>query len=106
MSRSSRVRFDCLAAMRALAEESRLKLVRRLLAGPCCVNDLCDSLGLTPYNASKHLRVLREAGLVAMEKQSQQHVYALAAGLRRRLRPGTQTLDLGCCQFHLDKIQD
>ena len=92
--------------MRALAEESRLKLVRRLLTGPCCVNELCESLGLTPYNASQNLRVLREAGLVAMEKPSQPPVYALAADLLRRMQPGTQTLDLGCCQFHLDKIQD
>ena len=99
-----RVSFDCLSAMRALGEPTRLALVKALLKGPSCVNELCEALEATPYNASKHLRVLREAGLIEVEKQSQQRVYSLAEAFRSRMKPGTQTLDLGCCQFHLDQI--
>ena len=105
MPRSSRrAPFDCLTAMRALGEPTRLALVRALLDGPHCVNELCAALDATPYNASKHLRVLREAGLIEVEKHSQQRVYSLAEAFRARLKPGTQTLDLGCCQFHLDQF--
>jgi hypothetical protein len=32
-------------------------------------------------------------------------VYSLAEAFRERLKPGTRTLDLGCCQFHLDQFQ-
>ncbi len=106
MPRSSRrVPFDCLSAMRALGEPTRFALVRSLLDGPQCVNRLCEVLSITAYNASKHLRVLREAGLIEVEKNSQQRVYSLAEDFRTRMKPGTQTLDLGCCQFHLDQFQ-
>lgn len=106
MPRSSRVHFDCLTAMRALGEPTRFSLVRALLGGPLCVNDLCEALTATPYNVSKHLRVLREAGLIEVEKHSQQRVYSLAEAFRSRMNPGTQTLDLGCCQFHLDQFEE
>lgn len=105
MPRSSRVHFDCLTAMRALGEPTRLSLVKALLEGPRCVNDLCEELSATAYNASKHLRVLREAGLIEVEKHSQQRVYSLAEAFRSRMKPGTHILDLGCCQFHLDQIE-
>lgn len=105
MPRSRRVHFDCLTAMRALGEPTRFALVRALLGGPRCVNDLCEELSATAYNASKHLRVLREAGLIEVEKHSQQRVYSLAEAFRSRMKPGTQTLDLGCCQFHLDQFE-
>lgn len=98
--------FDCLAAIRALGEPTRIALIRALMNGPLCVNGLCEVLSATPYNASKHLRILREAGLIQVEKQSQQRVYSLADAFRTRLKQGTQTLDLGCCQFHFDQFPD
>jgi len=92
--------------MRALGEPTRLRLVRQLIAGPSAVGDLCGCLGATPYNVSKHLRVLREAGLLEMEKQGQQHIYSLAGTFRRRLARDGKMLDLGCCQFHFDQLPD
>ena len=91
--------------MRALGEPTRFALVRVLLDGPRCVNELCLATSATPYNVSKHLRVLREAGLIEVEQNSQQRIYALAEAFSSRLKPGTRTLDLGCCQFHLDDFE-
>jgi DNA-binding MarR family transcriptional regulator len=65
----ARKTFDCLSAMRALGEPTRLRLVRQLIAGAKPVTELCDTLHVTPYNVSKHLRVLKEAGLLEVEKQ-------------------------------------
>ena len=70
------------------------------------MTELCDTLHVTPYNVSKHLRVLKEAGLVEVEKQGQQRIYALAATFREKLSNNANTLDLICCQFHFDKLPE
>lgn len=98
--------FDCLAAMRAMGEPTRLRLVRQLISGPKSVTDLCESLAATTYNVSKHLRVLREAGLLDVEKHGQQRIYALAAAFREKLVHHSMKLDLGCCQFDFDKLPE
>ena len=98
--------FDCITAMKALGEESRLRIMRRLLAGPAHVNELATALTITPYNISKHLRILREAGLVIQEKQAQQRVYTLAQEFAAHLEANLQVLDLGCCQFDFSKLPE
>ncbi len=98
--------FDCLSAMRALGEPTRLRLLRQLIGGAKPVTELCETLQVTPYNVSKHLRVLKEAGLLEVEKQGQQRIYALAAAFCEKLSRNANTLDLGCCQFHFDKLPE
>jgi DNA-binding transcriptional ArsR family regulator len=44
---------------------------------PCSVNDLVAALSVTQPTASKHLRVLRTAGLVRAERVAQRRIYAL-----------------------------
>lgn len=105
-SRSASHSFDCLSAMRVLGEPTRLRLVRQLIGGAKAVTELCDALQVTPYNVSKHLRVLKEAGLLEVEKQGQQRIYTLAAAFRAKLSNNAKTLDLGCCQFHFDKLPE
>lgn len=98
--------FDCLAAMRALGEPSRLRIVRQLLDGPHSVNDLCAALELTAYNVSRHLTVLKSAGLVQVEPQAQQRIYDLAEEFQKRLSKNKRILDLGCCQFDFAKMPE
>ena len=47
---------------------------------PRPVGELVDRLGLTQPGTSKHLRVLREAGLVQVRQEAQRRVYALDPG--------------------------
>ena len=61
-------KFDCIHALKALGEESRMRILRMLMAKERSVNEIAESLGMTQYNVSKHLRVLREASL--LEQQS------------------------------------
>ncbi len=90
--------------MRALGEESRLRIVRLLLKQPRNVNELAEALELPQYNVSKHLRVLKEAGLVSLRKEGQQRVYGLAATFTAHLADNKNVLDLGCCQFDFSKL--
>jgi DNA-binding transcriptional ArsR family regulator len=69
----------------ALAEPNRLRIVELLRVGARTVGDIGERLELNQPQVSKHLRVLREAGLVDVEARAQQRVYALRAKPLRQL---------------------
>jgi len=96
--------FHCIDAIRALGEESRLRLLKLLLRREGTVSELATELSLTTYNASKHLRILREAGLVDCEKRGQLRVYQIAGEFRNHLDKNDNVLDLGCCLFRFDEL--
>lgn len=60
-----------------LAEPTRRRILDELLTAPCSVNELVKRLRLTQPQASKHLRVLREAGLVSVHREAQRRRYEL-----------------------------
>ncbi len=61
----------------ALAEPNRLRIVEMLRKGPSSVNEIAERLELSQPLVSKHLRVLREAGVVRARREAQQRVYEL-----------------------------
>ena len=65
------------AILRALADESRLTLVEALATGPASAGELAALLPIARPGVSRHLRVLREAGLVQVRKEAQRRVYQL-----------------------------
>ncbi len=65
------------AVFKALGSPARLTLVRTLIEGERCVCDLVDAVGLGWSTTSKHLDVLREAGVVASEKRAQKIFYRI-----------------------------
>ena len=66
-----------LDTFRALADPSRLRIVELLSGGPLPVGAVVDRLGIRQPQASKHLRVLSEAGLVEVRPVAQQRIYTL-----------------------------
>ena len=62
---------------RALGNPSRLKLVRTLMDGERCVCDLVQAVDLGWSTTSKHLDLLREAGIVSSERRGQKIFYRL-----------------------------
>jgi ArsR family transcriptional regulator len=65
------------AVFKALGSPARLTLVRTLTAGERCVCDLVAACGLGWSTTSKHLEVLREAGVVSSDKRGQKIFYRL-----------------------------
>jgi DNA-binding transcriptional ArsR family regulator len=61
-----------------LAEPARRRILDLLLEKPRPVGELTERLGLTQPGTSKHLRVLREAGLVQVRPDAQRRVYELS----------------------------
>src|SRR5687768_18137990 len=71
-------------AFNAIAEPQRRDILVLLRAGERPVHDLAQELGMSQTRASKHLRVLREVGLVRDRRAGKHRLYGLDA---RGLRP-------------------
>ncbi len=64
----------------AIAEPNRRRLLELLRSGEWAAGDLVKATGLSQPGASKHLRQLREAGLVSARAEGQKRLYRLEAG--------------------------
>jgi DNA-binding transcriptional ArsR family regulator len=71
-------------AFNAVAEPRRRQILDLLAGGERPVNDIVERLGLAQPQASKHLRVLREVGLVRVREEGRQRFYRLRG---RPLKP-------------------
>lgn len=100
-----------MTAFEAVAEPTRRAILDLLIAGPRPVSELVDCTGLSQPNTSRHLRVLREAGLVQSRPQGQQRVYALRpeglAELESWLAPYRRlwAASLDALESHLDEME-
>jgi DNA-binding transcriptional ArsR family regulator len=63
----------------AIAEPQRREILNLLVQGERSVNDIVEALGLKQPQVSKHLRVLREVGLVRVREAGQQRFYQLTS---------------------------
>lgn len=63
---------------KALGSETRLGILRRIMADGMCVSELQDELGRSQPNISQHLGVLRDRGVVRAEREGTRVSYRLA----------------------------
>lgn len=63
--------------LQALAEPNRMRIVELLRGGPRTVGEIAEQLGLRQPQASKHLKVLLESGLVEVTADANRRIYAL-----------------------------
>jgi DNA-binding transcriptional ArsR family regulator len=78
-------------------------MVQELLSSPLMACELAQRLKVSQYNVSKHLRVLREAGIVEAVKRGK-HVHCrITPSFQRRAANDKNQLDLGCCVFRFEK---
>jgi DNA-binding transcriptional ArsR family regulator len=97
------------AALQALSEPHRMAILSMLADGERPAGDFVDALPITQPTVSKHLSVLREAGLVTVRKDAQRRLYSLNPAplkeldmwLARYRRFWTDRLD--ALEAHLDK---
>ena len=69
-----------LAALDVLGEPSRREILDLLRDGERPVGDLVDCLDLSQPAVSKHLRVLKDAGLVEVRAEAQRRLYRISPG--------------------------
>ena len=95
-----------------LAEPTRRRILDLLVGGDRTVTDLVAELGMTQPAVSKHLRVLRDAGLVEARVDAQHRIYRLRPEPLRQvdewLRPYRHAWSrrLDALESHLDTMPD
>ena len=100
------------SAFDVVAEPARRRLLDQLLEGPRPVGELAAEAGLSQPNTSRHLRVLREAGLVDCSVDGRRRLYGLRpegfAELARWLTPYVLMWQRGlsALERHLDTEGD
>jgi DNA-binding transcriptional ArsR family regulator len=100
MTKPTLTERQCAGVMRALGDETRLKIIESLLKQGKCVSELVMEIGKQQPHVSHHLRILREAGLVEGVRKGQRVCYRVSPSLQRQLRESRQqTIDLGCCRI-------
>lgn len=67
-----------LEILKALADETRLRILAQLLKSEMCVCEIEECLGLTQSNASRHLTVLKKSGVLESEKKAQWIYYRIS----------------------------
>lgn len=63
--------------LQAISDSSRRTMLEQLRQGPASAGELAELLTIARPGVSRHLRVLREAGLVDVRQEAQRRVYSL-----------------------------
>ena len=78
MNGQNKARFEARAhVLKALAHPTRLFLVEELAKRPHCVNELTEMVEVDVSTVSKHLSILKNAGLLYDERRGKQVFYSL-----------------------------
>ena len=68
-----------LAVLEAIAEPTRRRILDAVRDRKCSVNDLVEQVGMHQPGVSRHLKVLRDAGVVEVRRDAQRRLYSLRA---------------------------
>jgi DNA-binding transcriptional ArsR family regulator len=68
-----------------IAEPTRRRILDAVRGGECSVSDLVNAVGMNQPGVSRHLKVLRDAGLVEVRRDAQRRLYRLRAEPLREL---------------------
>ena len=90
---------DCVPLLRALGDETRWTIVRHLISQKMTVSELSERLNVSQPSISKHLKILRESGLILSEKLGKEVENRITDGFRVKLNQKNNRLDVGCCSF-------
>ena len=97
--------IDWTIILKALADESRLQIIRELLKNELSVTNLSNVLKIKIYNISRHLKILETSGLVRKRKDGNSRIYSISEELMDRFSQKEQILDLGCCKFTFKEME-
>ena len=71
---------DLTKAMKALADETRLRILNILLERECCVCEVIQTLDISESRASRNLRILYDAGFLRLRKDGLWTFYSIDKG--------------------------
>ncbi|MFQ5676955.1 MAG: ArsR/SmtB family transcription factor [bacterium] len=93
---------ECARTLKALGDESRLKIIRLLLNGEKCVSEIVSSLDMAQPQVSHHLSILRMSGLVETRREGNKIINFIKPQVQFILKKKKIGIDLGCCSIKFD----
>lgn len=90
---------------KALGHPTRLRMAERLAAGELCVCELLDEIDADFSTVSKHLSILKQAGVVASEKRGKQVYYRLKVPCILNLMPCVEAVIQETVEGYLEKAK-
>jgi DNA-binding transcriptional ArsR family regulator len=95
---------QCAGVLKAIGDETRLRILESLLMHEKCVGDLVMELGQSQPHISHHLKILKAAGLVEGLRDGRRICYRICSKVARVMKEqGDRALDFGCCQIRFPK---
>lgn len=95
--------YDCAKVLKAMADSTRLRILRHLIGGEKNVSQLVDEIKVDQPSISHHLSLLRHAKLVLETREGKNVYYKIHPAVAHHLSPELETIDLGCCSVELRK---
>ena len=92
----------CAKVLRALGDETRLKILSFLFNGEFSVSDISEGVGVEYSQISHHLSVLRNAGLVSDSKEGKFVIYKLHPVFYNGDFEKKNVLDFDCCSIEFN----
>ena len=78
MDSQTKARYEELAKIsKAMAHPSRMFIIEKLNEQEYCVNELTEMIGVDVSTVSRHLSILKNAGIISFEKRKNQIYYTL-----------------------------
>ncbi|GMR05009.1 MAG: metalloregulator ArsR/SmtB family transcription factor [Thermodesulfobacteriota bacterium] len=91
---------ECARVLKAMADDTRLLILRSLFDGQKCGTEIARELDLTQPHVAHHLGILKNAGLVDSERTGQKVCYRLHPTVRESMEEKDEkTINLGCCKM-------
>lgn len=100
MSNERIYKLDSAELFKALADETRLRIVHALFDGEKCVSDLMSELDLAQSHVSHHLKILKVSGIIESKRYGHKVNYFLSPGVCSKIDEDNESLDLGCCEVN------
>ena len=98
--RTSILKDSCAHWLKAMADDTRLKIMGHLFQGPQCGSDIAKKLKLSQPHVAHHLGILKRSKILQTLRQGQKVFYELHPDIHERIATGDQnTIDLGCCKI-------
>ena len=88
--------------LKALADETRLRIVNLIYEKELCVCDIMEALNITQTKASRHLGVLRNTGIIADRKSAQWVYYSIPEDVKTNFFSCLINETLGLEQIYID----
>ena len=71
--------LDVIKAMKALSDETRLRILNVLLERECCVCEVMQALDISQSRASRNLGILEDAGFLKAKREGAWVLYSISA---------------------------